>query len=214
MIRVWDPFVRAFHWALVASFAIAWLSSENWDRLHAAAGYMGGALVALRVVWGFVGPRYARFAQFVRSPETVIAYLMALKDGSERRYIGHNPPGGAMIVVLLVAMAATAVSGWLLTTDAFWGSTTMQHVHSVLARGLLVLAVFPLIGVAIASLRHHENLARAVVVGAKRAAGPGDMAWSMRSNKRSKVRARDRNFQWRAYGGNAMARRAALRRHR
>ena len=111
MIRVWDLFVRAFHWALAASFAIAWLSSENWERLHDAIGYVAGALVALRVVWGFLGPRYARFAQFVRSPGAVIAYLRAIRDGSERRYIGHNPAGGAMIVVLLVAIAGTAVSG-------------------------------------------------------------------------------------------------------
>ncbi len=135
MIRVWDLFVRAFHWALAASFAVAWFSSEHWEGLHNAAGYAAGALVALRVVWGFVGPRYARFAQFVRSPRTVIAYLRALKDGSERRYIGHNPAGGAMIVVLLVAIAGTAVSGWLLTTDAFWGSAVVQHVHSLLAHG-------------------------------------------------------------------------------
>jgi cytochrome b len=176
MIRVWDPFVRAFHWALAASFEVAWLSSENWDRLHAAVGYAAGALVALRVVWGFVGPRYARFAQFVRSPNTVIAYLRALKDGSEPRYIGHNPAGGAMIVVLLVAMAATAVSGWLLTTDAFWGSRVLQLVHSALAHGLLALVVLHLFGVAIASLRHRENLPRAMVVGVKRAAEPDDLA--------------------------------------
>jgi cytochrome b len=171
MIRVWDPLVRAFHWALAASFAVAWLCSETWDSLHNAAGYAAGALVALRVVWGFLGPRYARFAQFVRSPDTVIAYLWAIKDGSERRYIGHNPVGGAMIVVLLVAMAATAVSGWLLTTDAFWGSA----VHSLLAHGVLALVVVHVAGVTVWSLRHHENLARAMVVGAKRAAGPGDV---------------------------------------
>jgi cytochrome b len=176
MISVWDPLVRAFHWALAASFAVAWLSSENWDSLHNPAGYAAGALVALRVVWGFLGRRYARFAQFVRSPDTVIAYLRALKDGSERRYVGHNPAGGAMIVVLLVAIAATVVSGWLLTTDAFWGSTSLQHVHSLLAHGVLVLVVVHLAGVALASLRHHENLARAMVVGVKRAAGPGDVA--------------------------------------
>jgi cytochrome b len=176
MIRVWDPFVRAFHWALAASFAVAWLSSENWESLHAASGYVAGALVALRVAWGFLGPRYARFAQFVHSPGAVIAYLKAIKDGSERRYIGHNPAGGAMIVVLLVAMAATAVSGWLLTTDAFWGSHVLQLVHSALAHGLLALVALHLIGVAIASLRHRENLARAMVVGVKRAAGPSDLA--------------------------------------
>jgi cytochrome b len=175
MIRVWDLFVRAFHWALAASFAVAWLSSENWERLRDAVGYAAGALVALRVVWGFLGPRYARFAQFVRSPDTVIAYLRAIKDGSERRYIGHNPAGGAMIVVLLVAIAGTAVSGWLLTTGALWGSAVLQHVHSLLAHGVLALVVVHLAGVALASLRHHENLASAMVVGVKRAPGPGDV---------------------------------------
>ena len=175
MIRVWDPLVRTFHWALAASFAVAWLCSENWASLHNAAGYAAGALVALRVVWGFLGPRYARFAQFVRSPDTVIAYLRAIQDGSERRYIGHNPVGGAMIVVLLVAMAATVVSGWLLTTDAFWGSAVLQRVHSLLAHGVLALVVVHVAGVTLASLRHHENLARAMVVGVKRAAGPGDV---------------------------------------
>ena len=175
MIRVWDPFVRTFHWALAASFAVAWLSSENAEGLHNAAGYVAGALVALRVVWGFVGPGYARFAQFVRSPETVIDYLRAIKDLSERRYIGHNPAGGAMIVVLLAAMAATAISGWLLTTDAFWGSTALQRVHSLLAHGVLALVAVHLGGVALASLRHHENLVRAMVVGVKRGAGPSDV---------------------------------------
>ena len=176
MIRVWDPFVRTFHWALAASFAVAWLSSKNWESVHDAAGYVAGGLVALRVVWGFVGPRYARFAQFVRSPGTVVGYLRAIGGGSERRYIGHNPAGGAMIVVVLSTMAATAFTGWLLTTDAFWGSETLQHVHSALADGLLALVVLHLGGVALASLRHHENLVRAMVVGVKRPAEPGDVA--------------------------------------
>ncbi len=176
MIRVWDPFVRIFHWALAASFAAVWLSSENAESFHDAVGYAAGALVGLRVVWGFLGPEYARFAQFVRSPKTVIEYLRAIKDGSERRYVGHNPAGGAMIVVLLAAMAATAVSGWLLTTDAFWGSTTVQRIHSVLAQSVLALVALHLAGVLLASLRHRENLVRAMVVGVKRGAEPGDLA--------------------------------------
>jgi cytochrome b len=176
MIRVWDPFVRAFHWALAASFAVAWASSENWERLHETAGYVAGALIALRIVWGFVGPRYARFAHFVRSPGTVIDYLRTIKDGSERRYIGHNPAGGAMIVVLIAAMAATAVSGWLMTTDAFWGSEAAQRIHSILAHGVLLLVLVHLGGVALASVRHRENLVRAMVVGVKRPTGPGDVA--------------------------------------
>ena len=92
MIRVWDPLVRAFHWALAASFAVAWLSSENWESLHAAAGYVAGALVALRVVWGFLGPRYARFAQFVRSP----GHGDRLSKGDQGRFGApvHRPQSG------------------------------------------------------------------------------------------------------------------------
>ncbi len=176
MVRVWDPFVRPFHWALALSFAIAWLSSENMERLHDAAGYVAGALVAARVVWGFVGPRYARFSQFVRSPETVVGHLRAIADGSERRFVGHNPAGGAMIVVLMAAVAATAATGWLLTTDAYWGSTAVQRAHSLLAHGVLLLVLLHLGGVALASVRHRENLVRAMVAGVKRAAGPGDVA--------------------------------------
>ena len=176
MIRVWDPFVRSFHWALAASFAVAWISSENMEGVHDAAGYIAGGLVLLRILWGFAGPRYARFAQFVRRPGTVIDYLRAIGRGSERRYIGHNPAGGAMIVVLLAAVVATAVSGWLLTTDAFWGSTVMQRGHSLFAHGVLALVVLHLAGVALASLRHHENLVRAMVVGLKRPAEPDDVA--------------------------------------
>jgi cytochrome b len=175
MVRVWDPFVRAFHWALALSFAVAWLSAEHLERLHDAAGYVAGALVAARVVWGYVGPRYARFSQFVRSPKMVSAYLKAIVVGAERRFIGHNPAGGAMIVVLLAAIAATAASGWALTTDAFWGSSAMQRAHAILAHGLLLLVLAHLAGVVLASVRHRENLVRAMVVGVKRAAQPGDV---------------------------------------
>ena len=101
-IRVWDPFVRAFHWSLALSFAVAWLSGEGSERLHELAGYAAGALVVARIAWGFLGTGYARFSEFVRSPAAVVDYLKSVVAGSERRFIGHNPAGGAMIVALLV----------------------------------------------------------------------------------------------------------------
>ena len=175
MIRVWDPFVRAFHWALALSFAVAWLSSENMESVHDAAGYVAGALVAARIVWGFVGPGYARFSQFVRSPAMLLDYLKAIAEGSERRFIGHNPAGGAMIVALLAAMTATVATGWLMTTDAFWGSTAVQLLHSALAHALLALVLVHFGGVVLASLRYRENLVRAMLVSDKRAPEPGDV---------------------------------------
>jgi cytochrome b len=175
-VRVWDLFVRAFHWSLALSFAVAWASGGGPEGLHTAAGYVAGALVVTRIVWGFAGSRYARFAQFVRPAPAVVGYLKAIAAGTERRYVGHNPAGGVMIVVLLAGLAATAASGWLLTTDAFWGSPGMQQLHALLADGLLALVLAHLAGVALASLRHRENLVRAMLTGLKRAAGPDDVA--------------------------------------
>jgi len=176
MIRVWDPFVRTFHWALALSFTVAWLSGEGSERLHELAGYTVAALVLARIAWGFLGPPYARFSQFMRPPGAVVDYLKSIVSGSEPRFIGHNPAGGAMIVVLLASLAATAATGWMLTTDAFWGSIAVQRLHSIPAHGLLVLVAAHLAGVALASVRHNENLVRAMTLGVKRAPGPGDVA--------------------------------------
>jgi len=176
MVRVWDPFVRAFHWALVASFVVCWLSAQVWEDLHAWAGYVAGTLVLARVVWGFVGGGYARFSQFVRAPRVVFDYLVAIARGREARFVGHNPAGGAMIVALLIGVAATAASGYALTTDAFWGSMGMQRLHSLIAHGVALLVVAHLAGVVVASLRHRENLVRAMIVGRKRAPAADDVA--------------------------------------
>ena len=175
-MRVWDPFVRTFHWTLVVSFIVCWLSAQVWEDLHAWAGYVAGALVVARVVWGFVGGGYARFSQFVRPPRVVLAYLGAVARGEEARFLGHNPAGGAMIVALLIVVVAAAASGYALTTDALWGSTAAQRLHSWIAHGLALLVLVHLAGVALASLRHRENLVRAMIVGEKRAPAPEDVA--------------------------------------
>jgi len=173
-VRVWDPLVRVFHWSLVLSFALAWISADEWDDLHIWAGYAAAALIAFRLVWGLVGSRYARFSQFVRSPRAVAAYLKDLLTGREARYLGHNPAGGAMILLLILSLSALCLTGWMQTLDAFWGEEWVEEVHEALANLLLVLVGLHLAGVALASLKHHENLVRAMVTGRKRAPARGD----------------------------------------
>jgi cytochrome b len=204
-VRVWDPLVRVFHWGLIAAFATAWLTADELQPVHEIAGYTVAGLVAFRLVWGFVGSRYARFAQFLKGPSETLAYLGDMTRGRERRYLGHNPAGAAMVVVLLVTLSGTAFTGWLMEDEArlamlpsipaivapAWADEDgderesgargevegpLKEVHETLANLMLLLAALHVGGVVLASFRHHENLARAMVTGDKRGPGPGDIA--------------------------------------
>ena len=167
-VKVWDLFVRVFHWSLVLLFAIAYLTGDEVQRVHIVAGYAIAGLLVLRIVWGVIGPRHARFDDFVHSPSAVFAYLRDVLFLRARRYIGHNPAGGLMIVALLVMLAATCISGYMLTTDAYWGSKAMEEIHGALANATVVLIVLHILGVLVSSFEHRENLVKAMISGRKR----------------------------------------------
>jgi cytochrome b len=188
-IRVWDPFIRIAHWLLAVAVLLNWLTDRPlW--LHTWSGYLAALLVVLRVLWGFLGPENARFVSFVRGPWSVFDYLAGLVRFSSKRYIGHSPAGGAMIVVLLVMIAATTVTG-MANLAAMEGRGPMaavvrkvelpprvpgqrpprppiRDVHDLLANITLALIVLHLAGVLLASLAHRENLVAAMITGRKR----------------------------------------------
>ncbi|MEE9479215.1 MAG: cytochrome b/b6 domain-containing protein, partial [Kiloniellales bacterium] len=99
MVRVWDIFVRVSHWALAAGFFVAYFTEDNLLLLHVWAGYLVGVLVVLRLLWGVVGPKHARFTDFVCGPRRAAGYLLDLFRFRAPRYLGHSPAGGAMAVV-------------------------------------------------------------------------------------------------------------------
>lgn len=113
-VRVWDLFVRVFHWTVAIGFFVAYFTEDGPITLHVWAGYVVGALVVLRIVWGFVGPQHARFSDFVCPPGVVLRYLAELLMLRGRRYLGHSPGGGAMAIALLVGLLVTVGSGLVL----------------------------------------------------------------------------------------------------
>ncbi len=175
-IPVWDRAVRLLHWSLVASVAAAWITIDLPPAWHEAVGYAALAIVAARVAWGFAGPRRARFADFVRSPATLVRYLGHVVRAREARYVGHNPAGGWMVVLLLACVAAASVTGWMFTLDRFWGEPWLSTLHELLAWTVVALAAVHVAGVVFTSVRHRENLVAAMLHGRKRPAARDDVA--------------------------------------
>lgn len=179
-MKVWDRFVRIAHWSLAACVLAAWITAESKlksaEQIHEWLGYAALAVIALRFAWGWIGPRYARFGQFVAGPARTLAYAKALLRGAESRHVGHNPLGGWMIIALLATAALASLTGWLSVTDRFWGVEWVQEAHEALGNAIIVLAILHVAGVVYTSWRQRENLAAAMVSGVKRPPEPGDVA--------------------------------------
>lgn len=167
-VRVWDPVVRLGHWLLVAAVAAAWFTRHSAGSWHEIVGYASLAIVGLRLVWGAIGSRYARFSGFVVAPRATLAYARQVWRRREPRHLGHNPLGGWMVVALAVLVILVGASGWLYTTDRFWGIAWVEAVHLWLTYLLFALVALHVAGVLYASLRHRENLVAAMIHGRKR----------------------------------------------
>lgn len=167
-IIVWDPLVRIFHWSLAACFFGAFLLDDDGGKPHQILGYMALGLVLFRLLWGMVGSRYARFSGFIPSSSVLFRYLKDVLANKEARYVGHNPAGAVMIVALLLGVAASGISGWMMTTDALWDAEWVEEVHEAMANFTLFLVGLHIAGVAFSSLRHRENLVKAMFNGRKR----------------------------------------------
>lgn len=156
-ILVWDIPTRMFHWLLALSFAGAWFTaeSEHYRDVHVMLGYTLLGLIAFRLVWGIVGTRYARFAQFVRSPSAAVSYLKSLFSRQPEHHVGHNQAGALAIVLLLVLGIASGVSGWMTYNEL--GGDWLEEGHGLFASLMLAVVGIHIVGVIAGSLTVRSN---------------------------------------------------------
>ncbi len=182
-IRVWDLPVRLFHWALVILIAVSYFSGRaagDWMKLHFWSGYAILTLVLFRIAWGFVGSTTARFSNFVRGPTAAFAHLRELLSSHPPRDAGHNPMGGAMVVVLLLAVLAQAAAG-LFSADTDMGTVNgplalaipdkwvdpITAFHRSWIKLLLILIALHVFAAVLYLVWKRQNLIRAMFTGHK-----------------------------------------------
>ncbi len=199
-VKVWDLFVRVFHWTLVAAFAVAYVTEDEAMALHVWAGYLVGGLVLARIVWGFVGPKHARFTDFVCGPFHAWRYLIDLFLFRARRHLGHSPAGGVMALMLMAGCLVTVWTGMQQYAaeegkgPLAWETSVIapaladedrngEHdddddgeggdIHEWIAHFTFLAVLFHIAGVVLAGIVHRENLTRAMITGRKRAEAEG-----------------------------------------
>lgn len=99
------------HWVLVIAFFTTYFTEDDLMTQHVWAGYTVAGIILIRLVWGFVGGRYAKFSNFIYQPSAILLYLKNLVTRKPQHYIGHNPAGGAMVIALLFCLPITMLSG-------------------------------------------------------------------------------------------------------
>jgi cytochrome b len=178
-VKVWDPLVRVFHWSLVFFFILAFITEDDWLELHVQAGYVVSYLVGFRLLWGLVGTRNARFLSFVKSPAVMLSYLKTLLKFKVPHYLGHNPLGAAMVIILLLGIILVSLSGMVIiaaegngplagTFMASWNADWMEEVHEFFANFTLLMVIVHVSGVIFSSLIEGENLVKAMLTGRKK----------------------------------------------
>jgi cytochrome b len=194
-VKVWDVLVRLFHWSLVIVFFIAYFTGDEENIWHIYAGYTVLGLVSFRLVWGFIGTKHARFTDFIYSPKAVIQYLKELITKHPKHYLGHNPAGGWMVMLLLISLFVVTVSGLkvyaieegkgpladsnkiTIISQSYANDDEEEHedeeeefweeIHEASTNFTLLLIFLHIVGVIVASKLHNENLIKAMITGKK-----------------------------------------------
>lgn len=175
-IRLWDLPTRVFHWSVVVVMAVSIVSGKiggDWMRVHGIAGLTMIGLLGFRLAWGVIGATHARFAHFVPTPQTVVAYLRGRWRG-----VGHNPLGALAVLGLLGLLGLQAVTGLFSNDDIAYTGPLVSHVSSEVSEWLtgwhrqLSTVMYVAIGVHVLAIVFYalfkkDNLVKPMITGYK-----------------------------------------------
>lgn len=162
---IWDPLIRFFHWTVAAAFLLNFLVFEEGDINHRWAGYYILAALAIRLLWGFIGSENARFKNFSPTAKGIRQHLTLLKSKQFEVSEGHNPVGGLMVFALLFCLLGTALTGWMIGLDAFWGESWLEEIHGLIAGTTMTLVVLHVSAVVLLSKLGPVNLIKQMITG-------------------------------------------------
>lgn len=181
-IQVWDPLVRLFHWLLAVCFVIAYVLEDDMLNLHVLVGSIIFGLIIFRLIWGFMGTKHSRFADFISSFKQIMQHLRDLVSLHPARHTGHTPVGGVMIFLLLFGLLLLTMSGvmlyalegallpfaGLMTAADFDTAVLIENLHGLIADILMLFVLFHIAGVLLESYLQKQNLIRAMFTGYKK----------------------------------------------
>jgi cytochrome b len=164
---VWDRFVRVFHWSLVSCVVFNYFVLNDGKTTHQVVGYMAVSLVVARIVWGFIGSRHARFADFFPTPRRLVQHVRTVTSGNHPEVVGHNPLGALMMLVLMATVLALGTTGWMQTLDAYWGEEWLQDLHRHIGNLLIGFATLHALAAIVMGRLERTRLIKAMVTGVK-----------------------------------------------
>jgi cytochrome b len=167
---IYDLPTRLFHWLFAGLFVTAFIIAKTMDdesplfSYHMLAGMLLGFVVVLRLIWGFVGTKYARFASFALYPRDLVAYFSAMLSGDKRKWVGHNPASSWATLLMFGLALALGITGYLMVNGQ---KETFEDIHELLANGFLIVVLLHVAGIILHTMRHQDSILLTMIGGAK-----------------------------------------------
>ncbi|PNK59620.1 cytochrome b/b6 domain-containing protein [Psychrobacter sp. FDAARGOS_221] len=170
-IKVWDICVRFTHWVIAAGILANLAFTDDGSELHEYVGYVVVGLVVLRLIWGFIGTRYARFSNFFPTPARLKSHLKALSHHqipqNNVNNVGHNPLAALMMFALWAVIIGLGITGYAMEAHIIADEDTLEDIHEVFASSLYLLVPLHVLSAILMSRLQKQNLIKSMITGNK-----------------------------------------------